>query len=400
MTQTSDNTLPPPSALRVMFAGLCSLILTMGVARFSYTPILPVMMEQTFLDESSGGWLATINYLGYMCGAMIAALISDLKLKDTLYRWGLVIAVASTLGMVMAENYWLWSVMRFMAGLSSAAGLLLGSGLILNWLLRHHYKAEMGIHFAGVGLGIATTALLSIWMAGKFNWSGEWLVLTVFGIILLIPSWFWLPRPGKSSQTLSGQQLVDNPPPRWQMNMIYAAYFCAGFAYVISATFLVAIVEKEPSLAGNGNLVWLLAGVAAAPACILWDRLARRTGVLVALILAYLGNILSLLLPVIATNLSGVVASGLLFGGTFIGIVSLMLTMVGKFYPTKPARPMARLTLSYGVAQIIGPAMTGMMVGYYDSYRFPLLLGAGVATAGVALLWRLHATRSMRESGL
>jgi len=55
-----------PSRLKVMFAGLCSLILTMGVARFSYTPLLPVMMDETFLTNASGGWLATINYMGYM----------------------------------------------------------------------------------------------------------------------------------------------------------------------------------------------------------------------------------------------------------------------------------------------------------------------------------------------
>jgi len=78
-----------PPQLKVMIAGLFSLILTMGVARFSYTPLLPVMMDETFLTDASGGWLATINYMGYMSGALLAASISDLKLKDTLYRIGL-----------------------------------------------------------------------------------------------------------------------------------------------------------------------------------------------------------------------------------------------------------------------------------------------------------------------
>jgi len=90
--------------LKVMIAGFFSLILTMGVARFSYTPLLPVMMDQTFLNNFSGGWLATINYIGYMSGALIAASISDLKLKDTLYRIGLIVAVLSTIGMALAEN--------------------------------------------------------------------------------------------------------------------------------------------------------------------------------------------------------------------------------------------------------------------------------------------------------
>jgi MFS family permease len=157
--------------LKVMIAGLFSLILTMGVARFSYTPLLPVMLNETFLNDALGGWLATINYIGYMSGAIIAASISDLKLKDTLYRIGLIIAILSTIGMGLAENYILWSVMRFFAGLSSAAGLLIGSGLILNWMLRHGRKPELGLHFGGLGLGIAVTAAMSMMMSGRFDWA-------------------------------------------------------------------------------------------------------------------------------------------------------------------------------------------------------------------------------------
>ena len=118
--------------LKVMFAGLFSLILAMGIARFSYTPLLPVMINETYLNDATGGWLATINYIGYMLGAIIAASISDLKLKDILYRAGLIIAVVSTVGMGITDNYIVWSLMRFIAGLSSAACLLVGTGLILN----------------------------------------------------------------------------------------------------------------------------------------------------------------------------------------------------------------------------------------------------------------------------
>ena len=41
------------------------------------------------------------------------------------------------------------------------------------------------------------------------------------------------------------------------------------------------------------------------------------------------------------------------FGATFIGIVSLTLALVGRRSPANPGKAMARLTLSYGAAQII-----------------------------------------------
>ncbi len=51
-----------------------------------------------------------------------------------------------------------------------------------------------------------------------------------------------------------------------------------------------------------------------------------------------------------------------------------MLTMVGKFYPTKPAKPMGKLTLSYGVAQIVAPAMSGLLQKPAGNYSMPLII--------------------------
>ena len=199
---------------KVMSAGLFSLILALGIARFAYTPLLPVMIKETFLTDATGGWLATINYIGYMCGAVIAASISDLKLKDTLYRIGIIIAVVSTVGMGIVDNYIVWAIMRFIAGFSSAASLLIATGLILNWMIRNGHKPELGLHFAGLGLGISLTAVLSMLMMDKLDWSQQWYVFTVFAVAVAIPAWAWLPRPINHHLTNSGETLVDNPPER------------------------------------------------------------------------------------------------------------------------------------------------------------------------------------------
>lgn len=375
-----------PTQLKVMLAGLFSLVLTMGVARFSYTPLLPVMMDQTFLNDATGGWLATINYMGYMSGALIAASINNLKLKDTLYRIGLFVAIITTVGMALAENYILWSIMRFFAGLSSAAGLLIGSGLILNWMIRHGHPPELGIHFGGAGLGIAVSAAVAMVIAGSFDWAQQWEIFTLVGIALAIPAWYWLPKPDTSHITQSGKKLVDDPPEKSWMLLLYATYFCAGVGYVITATFLVAIVDNQPSLQGNGSLVWLITGLAATPACILWDRIARKIGELKALFIAYGLNIVGIIIPALDSSMTGVVISGVLFGATFIGIVSLMLTMVGKFFPTKPAKPMGKLTLSYGVAQIAAPAMSGMVAEATGNYNTPLIMASIIMAIGMALI--------------
>lgn len=372
-----------------------SLILTLGIARFAYTPLLPIMQSQTGLGDATGGWLATFNYIGYMCGALIAASISNLQIKDTLYRIGLLLALVTTAGMAFSENMWLWGIMRFLAGLSSAAGLLIGSGLILNWLIRHNHRMELGIHFSGLGLGIVLSAIAVDLMATHLSWDQQWLALTAIGIILFIPAWGWLPRPDNNPFTTSGVKMEDRPPQRGWIILLFSSYFCAGFGYVISATFLVVIVEAEPDLQGYGELAWLVVGMAAAPACFIWDRIARKTGELKALALAFALQIVGIILPTLFdANLSLVLFSAALYGGTFIGIVSLMLTMMGKFYPTKPAKPMGKLTLSYGVAQIAAPALAGNLAEISGTYNGSLYLASVIMGIGLILVLILAARES------
>ncbi|CAM5186771.1 YbfB/YjiJ family MFS transporter [Alishewanella longhuensis] len=146
----------------VLLAGFFSQLLCLGVARFAYTPLLPLMQQQNLLTDASSGYLAAINYLGYMAGALLAASLSNLQLKDRLYRLGLIVAIVSTLGMALTENLYLWSFWRFMAGLSCAGSMLIASGLIMHWLISHQQRAELGVHFAGLGLGIAMSAMYGI----------------------------------------------------------------------------------------------------------------------------------------------------------------------------------------------------------------------------------------------
>lgn len=375
--------------LKVLSAGILSLILTLGIARFSYTPLLPLMQQQAGLGVSAGGWLAAINYLGYLSGALIAAMIGDLVLKDRLYRIGLITAIITTLGMALTENVWLWAMFRYFAGLSSAAGLLLGSGLILNWLIRHEHRSELGIHFGGVGLGIAICAFAVELMDPAWDWREQWLAFTVMGIALAIPAWRWLPRPDIRPFTRSGSAMVDNPPGKTFMRLFMAAYFCAGVGYVVSATFIVAIVNQSPGMQGQGAWTFMVMGLAAAPACILWDLIARRVGDLNALLGAYLVQIVGILLPMLVPGLAPALIGAVLFGGSFIGIVSLVLSMAGRYYPTRPAKMMGKMTMSYGVAQIVAPAVTGVLAEQGGGYGVGLYLAAFMMVAGGLLVVKL-----------
>jgi MFS family permease len=132
--------------------------------------------------------------------------------------------------------------------------------------------------------------------------------------------------------------------------------------------------------------MWLLVGLAAAPAPVLWDRVARRLGYLRALAIAYALQIIGILLPVLSGSLTAAIGSALLFGATFIGIVSLVLTMVGLRYPAHPAQIMAKLTLGYGVAQIIAPVIAGELAERTGSFDDSLIMVAAIMGLGLLCL--------------
>lgn len=371
----------------VLFAGFFSQLLCLGIARFAYTPLLPIMQQQTLLNDATGGYLAAINYAGYMTGALLAATVSSLQTKDTLYRLGLVLALLSTLGMALSENLYLWAFWRFIAGLSSAGSMLLASALILHWLVRNGQRAELGLHFAGLGLGIALSAILvEAMLALDLAWRAQWLYLAVFSVALMLPAWRWLPKPAVAQVKSQTAPEIAEPLSPKLFYLLLACYFCAGYGYVISATFIVTIVERMPGLAGSGNLSFIVLGLAGAPAVLLWDLLARRTGYLKAILLALLLQMLSILLPLWFSSVFSVLLSAALFGATFIGVVSLVLTMAGRLYPGKPAMLMGKMTLAYGSAQMLAPALTGYLAARSGNYDIGLYLAAAFVGLGALLI--------------
>lgn len=345
------------------------------------------MREDAGLSYLAGGWLATFNYLGYMSGALLAATIQRLQVKYTLYRIGLIAAVLSTAAMGLTTNVMLWALLRFIGGVTAVCGMLIASGLIMNWLIRQRQRPLLGIHFAGLGLGIVVSGLAVGFMVDRLSWDQQWLWLGALGVVFFIPAWVWMPPPADVTHH-AAQAAPALPSNRW-MKVLIAAYFCAGFGYVISATFIVAIVEGLPALTGKGSWVWVMLGIAAAPSTFLWDRIAQHMGQIPALLLAYAIQVVSFVLPLLSSSALPNVISAILYGTTFVGIVSLTLSLVGRYSPNNPAKAMARLTLSYGAAQVIAPAIAGYIAEATGSYQGALRVAALAMGVGIVLLTRL-----------
>ncbi|HYS89630.1 MAG TPA: YbfB/YjiJ family MFS transporter, partial [Bradyrhizobium sp.] len=163
-------------ATAVAFAGLAALAVAMGIGRFAFTPILPMMQDDAGLSIADGGWLASANYAGYLAGALSAIRLPLSPVAAI--RTGLVVISASTLAMGMNHGFAYWLVLRAVAGVASAWVMVFVSA----WALGK--RAEGGTLYAGVGAGTAAagTVCLAL-MAVHASSSEAWMTLGAVSFI-------------------------------------------------------------------------------------------------------------------------------------------------------------------------------------------------------------------------
>ena len=368
-------------AFRIALAGALSLVIALGIGRFLFTPALPDMITDTALTAVSGGYLAAVNYGGYLLGAMLAMAVPSHRARTAF--WGaLWVSVLTSLLMGLSDTFTPWAINRFLAGVASAIIMVNGSALVLG-ALPNHLRARLGnIHYAGIGLGISIAALtvaLVEWLSGSYP--AMWfacggVALALMAFLRVIPA---LPHAREHAHTRA-------PVNRKAMAFLIASYTLAGFGYITSTTYLPVIARQQlPGLDSAAFYTWLAVGLAAIPANLLWGKLASRAGERNALMLALVVQAIGVSAPAWIPGLAGLVTSGLLVGGTFTAVVALSMYCGRQLAPHAASMALGALTACYGAGQILGPVVTARMLDSSGSFA-PGLLAAAAALVGAAVL--------------
>jgi predicted MFS family arabinose efflux permease len=385
------NSTPPTDGAgallrRPLLGGVLALAVAVGIGRFAYTPILPAMQHGAGLELTAAGLLASANYAGYLVGSLLAAGLPAGQIRRRGLALGLV-AVVLTLGLMAPANELLvWAALRFLSGLASAVVFVLASTRVLD-LLRHHGALGLtGWLYSGVGLGIALAGLIVRLIDRSLDWRGDWLAMTLLAAGLAALAWRGLSRAPAVPVRPTPLRSRAGRGVRVAFGLLLAAYLLEGTGYIVSGTFLVAIVERMPGLRGEGASVWIVVGLAAAPSCLLWADLAGRLGYGRALVLAYLLQAIGLALPALADGLPIALATALALGGTFMGITTLTLALGGQLAPGRSGAAIGLLTGAFGLGQILGPTLAGLLASQSQGFG-PALLGAsGIILLGGLLL--------------
>ncbi|TOZ04286.1 MFS transporter [Staphylococcus pseudintermedius] len=371
---------------RQLALGMIALFIVIALGRFAYTPILPFMQLDTGLDNKSVGLLATFNYLGYLIGAMLP-IFYIMKNKVFDLKCYLLLNVATMLLFGVTDHFVIWSLLRLLNGISSGAVFVLASNIVLEALHLARREGIAGLLYSAVGLGLFSSSLFIFLYTDVTHWRETWIwlgsaafILTLIIIICLREN-PTLPEP--ASHKAHGPENVIRYSKKFYIPFA-VAYFCEGAGYIITGTFLVAIVKTMPTLSEYAALSWMFVGLGAIPATVLWSMIGQRIGICLSVILAFLLQIVAVLMPIFTVNAFAIALSSMIFGATFLGLTTLFMSKSHQItFETKGNNLVAVMTLIYSVGQMIAPYISGILIERTHSYNDALIFAAAILVVGI-----------------
>lgn len=369
-------------ALGTAFAGLTALAVAMGVGRFAFTPILPMMQVDAGLSLRAAGWLAAANYFGYLIGALCAARLSS----SWAIRGGLLLIAVVTFGMGVSANFAAWLLLRFLAGMASAWVLVHVSAWALQRLLAWRRSSLSGVLFAGVGVGIAGAgAICIVLMHAAVDSAHAWRVFGVVALLLTAAMWAAfradLPHIGPA---LIERRVVWNAD-KCRLAFCYGAF---GFGYIIPATFLPALARRfiaDPSLFG---WAWPVFGTAAAISTFAAARWLHAVDDRRLWAVAHVLMAAGVVLPVLWPSLAAVLVAAFLVGGTFMVVTMAGLREARRVDSATATAFIGAMTAAFAVGQMLGPIVISAVAGSPRGFNAALFAAAAALLVSAAALWR------------
>ncbi len=385
------------------FAGAVSLAVAMGIGRFAFTPLLPMMLHDGVIDLRGASWLASANYLGYLAGALLCTFQPWIRARvrglpaihaTRLVRGGLVATGLLTLGMAVPLAA-TWPLLRFAAGVASAVVFVYTSGWCLAQLAHMNQAAMGGAIYTGPGAGIVISGLFASGMV-QWGWQAQtgWLIFGVLAFALTAGVWRIFQgapvAPSAAAPVGVAEGVVTHG---WgEIGCLAFAYGLAGFGYIVTATFLPVIARQAMPGSAWLDMFWPIFGAGVMIGALLATRLRATLDMRLLLAGCYLVQAAGIVVGVWSPSLAGFAIGSLLLGIPFTAITFFAMQEVRRLRPLLAASFMGLMTALYGLGQIAGPPMVALILRHSASTGAGFTLALEVAAGGLfagALIYAL-----------
>jgi MFS family permease len=366
----------------VVAVGMVGLASAMGIGRFAFTPLMPLMQAHSGLTLTEGGWLAAANYAGYLVGALLCVFANPKP--GVAARAGLAGVAFFTLAMGVTADFPWWLLWRFVAGVASAL-VLVG---ISAWALQRLGRAERahwaGWLFAGVGVGIVFAGLVGLVIGVReMAPSAGWLLLGTAATLTLALTWSRFPPSEAASTTNAAMRTERFTADAW---LLIGCYGIFGFGYIIPATFLPSLARQllaDPAVFG---WTWPVFGLAAAVSTIAASLIMRNATPRCVWAIGQVVMAAGVVAPVIVPSVGTLLFAAIAIGGTF-----MVLTMAGMQEARHVARKaaprlIAAMTAAFAVGQLLGPILVSVLPVGAHALDAPSIAAAVLLVASAAAL--------------
>ncbi|TCS37378.1 putative MFS family arabinose efflux permease [Paucimonas lemoignei] len=398
MNPSSDNqSILTGATWPIVVGGIVSLAVAMGIGRFAFTPLLPLMLRDGIIDIATGTEWAAANYIGYLLGALSAARIFRKPLRGV--QIGLAGIALTTLAIVLVDSKiaTAGAILRGAAGIFSAWVLVCTSGWCLNELALRQATGQGSWIYTGVGLGITLAGVMT-WLGGHQSATALWLELGIVacaGMALAMAC--MRNRPIVASAPKSAASLVNAGQDRRRSYALVACYSAFGFGYIIPATFLPTMAKQLTSDPRIFGLTWPIFGLAAALSVAAGARWLAAWPRARLWALAQASMALGTLLPLFVNSLWSIAVCAVLVGGTFMVATMAGLQLARETMPANPTLLLGRMTAGFAAGQIVGPLMirafgSGQIAGW-DAISWANATATILLFATAAWLWRMSQSK-------
>jgi len=385
------------SAASLAWPAALALAAAMGIGRFAFTPVWPLMAQEGGLSLSQGSWMASANYAGYLLGALAAVAWPVHHARAQLAISLLAVALL-TLAMPLTHDVAVWCALRLAAGYASASAFICVASSRAVPQGDPREPATAALTYAGVGAGIALTGLAClILMAWQVGADGTWLILGALTLALSAMAWPGLNRPAAAAAptapSAANAAIAPNTPtdaPTARLPRVIPRlalhYGVFGVGYIIPATFLPAMAKQvipNPAIFG---WAWPLFGLAAAVSCLLVPRLARGRDEKRVWQAAQALMAAGMLTVALWQHIAAVIVAALLVGGTFMVITQAGILTARRMAGAAAPRAAALMTAAFAAGQILGPLLASWAAHW--GAGLAQVLGGGAALLALSA-WRL-----------
>lgn len=373
----------------LVFLATC---LGIGVFRFSYTALMPIMIEQYHWTHDFASFLGSANLLGYLIGALLALLSIKEKYIPSMIILSTIAGSLSLLCCSFMDMPLAWFIFwRTVSGIAGGLLMILAPSFAMKYISTTQRLKVNFLGFSGIGVGVLSATII-IPVLKNIPVHYVWDIFAGISILGSVLLYQLLSR--NTAQVIKPHSTNLQASQKSRLGLVVIiAYMCSAFAYIPHSLFWMDYLSGTLHFSlEQRNLFWVLYGAGSCIGAFVAYCLSRIMGYLHTIKWLYAIYCLAVVLPFFSQTTSllslSSVLTGLLTPATvFISSYSLL-----QIYEQRYQKLWSLATIGFASTQLLGGVVISTLHHLHWSYAHLFLLGGIVLLFAVCLLLPVRPT--------